>query len=37
MIIALFCTACDSWMDCFHTFAMPIDDTRHDVRLTMII
>ena len=27
IIIALFCTACDSCTDCFHTLAMSIDDT----------
>ena len=27
IIIALFCTACDTWTDCFHTLAMSIDDT----------
>ena len=32
IIIALFCTACDSCTDCFHTLAMSIDDTSHDVR-----
>ena len=32
IIIALFCTACDSCTDCFHTFAMSIADTSHDVR-----
>ena len=32
IIIALFCTACDSCMECFHTLAMSIDDTSHDVR-----
>ena len=31
IIIALFCTACDSCTDCFHTLAMSIDDTSHDV------
>ena len=31
IIIALFSTACDSCMDCFHTLAMSIDDTSHDV------
>ena len=30
--IALFCPACDSCTDCFHTLAMFIDDTSHDVR-----
>ena len=32
IIIALFCTACDSCTDCFHTLAMSINDTSHDVR-----
>ena len=32
IIIALFCTACDSCTDCFHTLAMSIDDTSHDMR-----
>ena len=32
MTIALFCMACDSWTDCFHTLAMYIDDKSHDVR-----
>ena len=32
IIIALFCTACDSCTDCFHTLGMSIDDTSHDVR-----
>ena len=32
IIIALFFTACDSCMDCFHTLAMSIDDRSHDVR-----
>ena len=32
LIIALFCTAWDSCMDCFHTLAISIDDTSHDVR-----
>ena len=32
IIIALLCTACDSWTDRFHTLAMSIDCTSHDVR-----
>ena len=32
IIIALFCTACNSCTDCFHTLTMSIDDTSHDVR-----
>ena len=32
IIPALFCMACDSWTDCFHTLAMSIDDMSHDVR-----
>ena len=32
IIIALFCTACDSCTGCFHTLAMSIDNTSHDVR-----
>ena len=31
-LIALICTACDSWTDYFHTLAISIDDTSHDVR-----
>ena len=33
IIIALFCTACDSWTVCLHTLAISIDDRSHDVRL----
>ena len=29
--VSLIYTACDSWTDCFHTFALSIDDTSHDV------
>ena len=36
IIIALFCTACDSCTDCFHTLAMSIDDTSHDVRIQSV-
>ena len=32
IIIAVFCTVCDSCTDCFHTLAMSIDDTSHDGR-----
>ena len=32
IIIALFCTACYSCTNCFHTLDMSIDDTSHDVR-----
>ena len=31
IIFSLFCKACDSWTDCFHTLATSIDDTSHDV------
>ena len=31
IIITLFCTASDSWTDCFHTLATSIDDTSHGV------
>ena len=31
IIIAVFCMACDSCTDCFHTLTMSIDDTSHDV------
>ena len=33
IIIAKFYTVCDSWTNCFHTFALSLDDTSHDVRL----
>ena len=31
IIIALFCTACDSCKNCFHTLTMSIDGMSHDV------